>query len=82
MSEEGKRHGDHMVGGPYKEPGMQRMAARPPSSPPRYQLCHMGQLLAGEPRAGVRFVSRGHQGAGGSQTLCPALPQIDSPLVM
>ncbi|KAJ3613470.1 hypothetical protein NHX12_019719 [Muraenolepis orangiensis] len=27
------------------------MAPRPPSSPPRYHLCHMGRLLAGEPFA-------------------------------
>lgn len=49
-------------GGPYKVLGMQhkaRLATRPPSSPLRYQLCHMGPFLAGEPLADVTFVLRG-----------------------
>lgn len=70
LSEEGKRHQDHMVEVLIRSWGRstrQGMAPRPPSSPLRYQLCHMGQLLAGEPLAGVHFVSRATRERG-SQT--------------
>lgn len=61
LSGKGRRHQDHMVTVLIRSWGRstrQAMAPRPPSGPLRYQLCHMGQLLAGEPLAGVHFVSR------------------------
>lgn len=72
MREEGKRHQDHMVEVLIRSWGRstrQGMAPRPPYGPLRYQLCHMGQLLAGEPLAGVHFVSRDARERGGQTRL-------------
>lgn len=72
LSEEGKRHQDHMVEvliRSWVRSTRQGMAPRPPSGPLRYQLCHMGQLLAGEPLAGVHFVSRAARERGGQACL-------------
>lgn len=69
LSEEGRCHQDHMVEVLIRSWGRREMAPRPPSGPLRYQLCHMGQLLAGEPLAGVHFVSRAARERGGRARL-------------